>query len=67
MYTLLYMLAAVGTLTSNDSLAAHVRERVQQVPGAEVGIAFHRIGSRVMHLAPHPGVVASLGRNGSLS
>ena len=45
MYTLLYLLAAVGGLTTNDSLAALVRERVRQVPGAEVGIAFHRIGS----------------------
>ena len=45
MHPLLCVLAAVGTLTTNDSLAARVRERVQQVPGAEVGIAFHRIGS----------------------
>ena len=45
MHTLLCLLTAVGTLTTNDSLAARVHERVQQVPGAEVGIAFHRLGS----------------------
>lgn len=45
MHTLLYVLVAVSGLTSNDSLAALVRARVQQVPGAEVAVAFHRIGS----------------------
>jgi beta-lactamase class A len=45
MLTLLCLLAAVGGPVTTDSLAAHVRERVQQVPGAEVGVAFHRLGS----------------------
>lgn len=45
MLTLLCLLATVGGPTTTDSLAAHVRERVQQVPGAEVGVAFHRLGS----------------------
>ncbi|HEU6452144.1 MAG TPA: serine hydrolase [Gemmatimonadaceae bacterium] len=45
MLTLLCLLAAVGGPVATDSLAAHVRERVQQVPGAEVGVAFHRLGS----------------------
>jgi beta-lactamase class A len=45
MLTLLCLLAAVGGPVTGDSLAARVRERVQQVPGAEVGVAFHRLGS----------------------
>ncbi len=45
MLTLLCLLAAAGGPVTTDSLAAHVRERVQQVPGAEVGVAFHRLGS----------------------
>lgn len=45
MYALLCLLAAASGLTANDSLAARVSERISRVPGAEVGIAFHRIGS----------------------
>ena len=45
MHTLICLLAVAGSLTSNDSLAARVRARVAQVPGAEAGIAFHRLGS----------------------
>jgi len=45
MLTILCLLATVGGPVTNDSLAQHVRERVRQTPGAEVGIAFHRIGS----------------------
>lgn len=45
MHALLCLLAAASGLTANDSLAARVSERVSRVPGAEVGIAFHRIGS----------------------
>lgn len=45
MLTLLCLLAAVGGTLTGDSLEARVRERVQQVPGAEVGVAFHRLGS----------------------
>lgn len=45
MLTLLCLLAAVGGPVTGDSLAARVRERMQQVPGAEVGVAFRSLGS----------------------
>lgn len=45
MLTLLCLIAAVGGPVKNDSLATRIQERVRQVPGAEVGIAFHRLGS----------------------
>jgi beta-lactamase class A len=45
MLTILCLLAAVGGPAKNDSLATHISERIRQVPGAEVGIAFHRLDS----------------------
>ncbi len=45
MLTLLCLLAAVGGPSASDSLATNIRQRVQQVPGAEVGVAFHRLAS----------------------
>jgi beta-lactamase class A len=45
MLTLLCLIAAVGGPAKTDSLATRIQERVRQVPGAEVGIAFHRLDS----------------------
>lgn len=41
-------LAVAVTLpaTSSDSLAARIEARVAEVPGAQVGIAYHKLGSR---------------------
>ncbi len=45
MLTILCLLAAVAGTPASDSLAASIRQRVQQVPGAEVGVAFRMVGS----------------------
>ena len=40
-------LAVAVTLpaTSSDSLAARIEARVAEVPGAQVGLAYHKLGS----------------------
>ena len=38
-------LAATFPATPDDSLAAQIRSRVAELPGAEVGVAYHKLGS----------------------
>ncbi|MBK5186682.1 MAG: serine hydrolase [Gemmatimonadaceae bacterium] len=38
-------LAAVIPATSNDSLAAQIQARIAELPGAEVGVAYHKLGT----------------------
>ncbi len=46
MLAILPVLAIVaGAQPRADSLAARIRERIARLPGAEVGLAFHRLGS----------------------
>ncbi|HET7563954.1 MAG TPA: serine hydrolase, partial [Gemmatimonadaceae bacterium] len=33
-----------GVTSGTDSLAAHIRARIAQVPGAEVGVAYRNLG-----------------------
>jgi beta-lactamase class A len=44
---LLSLLAAAAMLPAppNDSLAARIAARIREVPGAEVGLAYHKLGS----------------------
>jgi beta-lactamase class A len=41
---LLLLAVAAAVVPHDDSLAARIRERIATVPGAEVGVAFHRLG-----------------------
>lgn len=36
---------AITAPTSNDSLAAQIRARIAELPGAEVGLAYHKLGT----------------------
>ncbi|MEO6210649.1 MAG: serine hydrolase [Gemmatimonadaceae bacterium] len=47
MITFIATLALAATIPSsaNDSLAARIQSRIAQLPGAEVGVAYHRLGS----------------------
>ncbi|MEO8880820.1 MAG: serine hydrolase [Gemmatimonadaceae bacterium] len=38
-------LAATNPSSANDSLAAQIQARIAELPGAEVGVAYHRLGS----------------------
>ncbi|MDQ2931407.1 MAG: class A beta-lactamase-related serine hydrolase [Gemmatimonadota bacterium] len=47
MITFIATLALAATLpaTANDSLVAQIQARIAELPGAEVGVAYHRLGS----------------------
>ncbi|MDQ2767585.1 MAG: class A beta-lactamase-related serine hydrolase, partial [Gemmatimonadota bacterium] len=47
MITFIATLALAATLpaSTNDSLTAQIQARIAQLPGAEVGVAYHRLGS----------------------
>ncbi|HEU4643676.1 MAG TPA: serine hydrolase [Gemmatimonadaceae bacterium] len=44
MHAFLLLLALAVPQQGDDSLGAHIRERIAQVPGADVAVAFHRLG-----------------------
>lgn len=38
-------IGGTGPVTSTDSLAAQIQTRIAQLPGAEVGVAYHKLGT----------------------
>ena len=47
-FAALAIVATVSTtapVTSNDSLAAQIQARIAELPGAEVGLAYHKLGT----------------------